>query len=56
VLGDAVKGGMYGAYPALRDSDLTLGNLIYTNDFRSTYSTILALVPRRGQTDRQRQL
>jgi uncharacterized protein (DUF1501 family) len=41
VLGDTVKGGMYGEYPSLRDSDLTLGNLTYTNDFRSTYSTIL---------------
>jgi uncharacterized protein (DUF1501 family) len=41
VLGDAVKGGMYGEYPSLRDADLTLGNLAYTNDFRSTYSTIL---------------
>ena len=41
VLGDPVKGGMYGEYPSLRDGDLTLGNLTYTNDFRSTYSTIL---------------
>jgi uncharacterized protein (DUF1501 family) len=41
VLGDAVQGGMYGAYPSLRDGDLTLGNLTYNNDFRSTYSTIL---------------
>ncbi len=41
VLGDAVKGGMYGEYPSLRDGNLTLGNLTYTNDFRSTYSTIL---------------
>jgi uncharacterized protein (DUF1501 family) len=41
VLGEAVKGGMYGEYPSLCDSDLTLGNLTYTNDFRSTYSTIL---------------
>jgi uncharacterized protein (DUF1501 family) len=41
VLGEAVNGGMYGAYPSLRDGDLTLGNLTYTNDFRSTYSTIL---------------
>jgi uncharacterized protein (DUF1501 family) len=41
VLGDLVKGGMYGEYPSLRDGDLTLGNLTYTNDFRSTYSTIL---------------
>jgi uncharacterized protein (DUF1501 family) len=41
VLGDAVKGGRYGEYSSLRDGDLTLGNLTYTNDFRSTYSTIL---------------
>ena len=41
VLGDAVKGGMYGEYPSLRDGDLTLGNLTYTSDFRSTYRTIL---------------
>jgi uncharacterized protein (DUF1501 family) len=41
VLGDTVKGGMYGEYPSLRNGDLTLGNLTYTNDFRSTYSTIL---------------
>jgi uncharacterized protein (DUF1501 family) len=41
VLGEPVKGGMYGEYPSLRASDLTLGNLTYTNDFRSTYSTIL---------------
>jgi uncharacterized protein (DUF1501 family) len=41
VLGDAVEGGMYGEYPSLRDGDLILGNLTYTNDFRSTYSTIL---------------
>jgi len=41
VLGDPVKGGMYGEYPSLKDSDLTIGNLKYNNDFRSTYSTIL---------------
>jgi uncharacterized protein (DUF1501 family) len=41
VLGDAVKGGMCGEYPSLRDGNLTLGYLAYTNDFRSTYSTIL---------------
>jgi uncharacterized protein (DUF1501 family) len=41
VLGDAVKGGMYGEYPSLKDSDLTIGNLKYNNDFRMTYSTIL---------------
>jgi uncharacterized protein (DUF1501 family) len=40
-LGDPVKGGMYGEYPSLKESDLTIGNLQYNNDFRSTYSTIL---------------
>ena len=32
---------MYGEQPSLRDGDPTLGNLRYTNDFRSTYSTVL---------------
>ena len=41
VLGDPVKGGMYGEYPSLKEADLTIGNLKYNNDFRSTYSTIL---------------
>jgi len=41
VMGDPVKGGMYGQYPSLKDEDLTIGNLQYNNDFRSTYSSIL---------------
>jgi len=41
VLGDPIKGGMYGEYPSLKESDLTIGNLKHNNDFRSTYSTIL---------------
>jgi uncharacterized protein (DUF1501 family) len=41
VLGDRVKGGFYGEYPSLKSDDLTLGNLKYNNDFRSTYSSIL---------------
>jgi uncharacterized protein (DUF1501 family) len=41
VLGDRVKGGMYGEYPSLEKDDLTLGNLKYNVDFRSTYATIL---------------
>ena len=41
MLGDPVKGGMYGEYPSLKEADLTIGNLKYNNDFRSTYSTIL---------------
>ncbi len=41
VLGGSIKGGAYGEYPSLRRSDLTLGNLRHTMDFRSVYSTIL---------------
>jgi uncharacterized protein (DUF1501 family) len=41
VLGDHVKGGMYGEYPSLKAGDLTLGNLKYNVDFRSAYATIL---------------
>jgi uncharacterized protein (DUF1501 family) len=41
LLGEPVKGGMYGEYPSLDEGKLTLGNLQYNNDFRSTYSTIL---------------
>ena len=41
VLGDPVKGGMYGEYPSLKEEDLTIGNMQYNNDFRSTYSTML---------------
>jgi uncharacterized protein (DUF1501 family) len=41
VLGDPVKGGLYGEYPSLNPSELTIGNLKYNNDFRSTYTTIL---------------
>ena len=40
-LGGAVQGGRYGQYPSLREADLSEGDLAYTNDFRSTYSTIL---------------
>jgi uncharacterized protein (DUF1501 family) len=41
VLGDHVKGGMYGEYPSLKKDDLTGGNLKYNVDFRSTYASIL---------------
>jgi len=41
VLGDGVKGGMYGEYPSLKKDDLTLGNLKYNVDFRSTYASVL---------------
>jgi uncharacterized protein (DUF1501 family) len=41
MLGEHVRGGMYGAYPSLKQEDLTLGNLKYSVDFRSTYTTVL---------------
>jgi uncharacterized protein (DUF1501 family) len=41
VIGESVKGGLYGEYPSLKESDLTIGNLKFNNDFRSTYATIL---------------
>ena len=41
VIGDPVKGGFYGEYPSLQEKDQLEGDLHFSNDFRSTYSTIL---------------
>ena len=41
VIGDQVKGGMYGAYPSLKPEDLTQGDLEPNYDFRGLYSTIV---------------
>jgi uncharacterized protein (DUF1501 family) len=47
VIGERVKGGMYGEYPSLRADDLTqqregmFGNLRFSYDFRGLYSTVL---------------
>ena len=41
VIGQAVKGGLYGEYPSLEENKLLEGDLHFNNDFRSTYSTIL---------------
>ncbi len=41
VMGDAVKGGLYGEYPSLEPGKLDEGDLKWNNDFRSTYATIL---------------
>ena len=41
LLGEPVKGGLYGEYPSLKEDDLTGGNLSYNVDFRSTYASIL---------------
>jgi uncharacterized protein (DUF1501 family) len=32
---------MYGEYPSLKTDELTLGNLKYNVDFRSTYASVL---------------
>ena len=41
VIGDQVKGGMYGAYPSLKPEDLTQGDLAPSYDFRGFYSTLV---------------
>lgn len=41
ILGDPVKGGLYGQYPSLSQLDSD-GNLIYNVDFRSVYRTIIS--------------
>ncbi len=41
VIGDAVKGGLYGEYPSLAPDKLLEGDLHYNNDFRSVYSTLI---------------
>jgi uncharacterized protein (DUF1501 family) len=41
VIGDAVKGGLYGEYPSLAPEKLLDGDLHYNNDFRGTYATLV---------------
>jgi uncharacterized protein (DUF1501 family) len=41
IIGDAVKGGLYGEYPSLEAGKLMEGDLHYNNDFRGTYATLL---------------
>ena len=41
VIGDAVKGGLYGEYPSLEENKLAEGDLAFNNDFRGLYSTLL---------------
>ena len=41
VIGDAVKGGLYGEYPSLDPAEQVSGDLRFNNDFRSMYSTVL---------------
>ena len=41
IIGNGVKGGLYGEYPSLKEEDQLEGDLLFNNDFRSTYATIL---------------
>jgi uncharacterized protein (DUF1501 family) len=41
IVGDMIKGGLYGEYPSLEESKLLEGDLHFNNDFRSIYSTIV---------------
>ena len=41
IIGNSVKGGMYGEYPSLKEEDQLEGDLHFNNDFRQTYTTIL---------------
>ena len=41
VIGDAIKGGLYGEYPSLEDDKLLEGDLHFNNDFRSIYTDLL---------------
>jgi uncharacterized protein (DUF1501 family) len=41
VIGDPIKGGLYGQYPSLAADKLLEGDLHFNNDFRGTYATLL---------------
>ena len=41
VIGDPVKGGLYGEYPSLEGDKLLEGNLQFNNDFRGLYATLV---------------
>jgi len=42
VIGENVKGGLYGEYPSLKENELEDGgNLQHNTDFRSIYTTLL---------------
>jgi uncharacterized protein (DUF1501 family) len=41
VLGNAVKGGLYGEYPSLELSEQVQGDMRFNNDFRGIYATLL---------------
>ena len=40
-IGSGVRGGEYGEYPSMKESDLDQGDLVPTIDFRGVYSTLI---------------
>ena len=40
-IGDPVRGGMYGEYPSLAESDLVEGDLAFNTDFRGVYGALV---------------
>lgn len=41
VVGNPVQGGIYGQFPSLDDDKQVEGDMAFSNDFRSTYSTLM---------------
>ncbi len=41
IIGDSVKGGLYGEYPSLKAENLDEGDLKFNNDFRGMYASLL---------------
>jgi uncharacterized protein (DUF1501 family) len=41
VIGDVVKGGLYGEYPSLEPAKQAEGDFQFNNDFRGLYATVL---------------
>lgn len=41
IVGDAVRGGLYGGQPSLEATDVDFGQMRFTTDFRRVYATIL---------------
>ena len=41
LIGDQVKGGMYGEYPSAKAEDLEQGDLVPNYDFRGAYTSIV---------------
>jgi len=40
-IGNEVRGGEYGRYPSMKESDLDQGDLVHSIDFRGVYTTLI---------------